>query len=119
MRVCTGGLADLNNGLRLVVDLQRRVLDAEALVEHPFELAPHAMTVVVRGHNRRSESESCRYLADSNPRDAPSRRCCGHHVWDLARSESLPKGAPLLKCHPDWMMCRVVPHDSLEVRVHI
>ena len=36
-----------------------------------------------------------------------------------ARSESVPKGAHFLKCHPDWMMCPVVPHDSLEVQVHI
>jgi len=29
------------------------------------------------------------------------------------------EGSYFLKCHPDWMMCPVVPHDSLEVQVHI
>jgi hypothetical protein len=44
-------LTDLDEpGCRCVVDLQRRVVDVEALLEHPLELAPHRVTVIVAPH---------------------------------------------------------------------
>jgi len=47
-----------------VVDLQRRVLDAEALVEQLLQLAPASVAVVPRGdeHVRRERDEAGRDL---------------------------------------------------------
>src|SRR6266511_2515968 len=61
------GLVDRDQPLLWgVVDLQRRVLDLEALVEHPLELAPHLMAVVAGAdeHVRRKRGEPGTDLPD-------------------------------------------------------
>src|SRR2546423_8666134 len=87
----SGRHLDLNRGLRcrLVVDLERRVADAEALIEQALELAPAGMTVIpsVDDDMRRQRIEVRGHLPDVQIVHLDHAGMPGQRAADLCRVE--------------------------------